>query len=257
VEDDRFTHFGVAPVDPHSPVPLYHQVYTQLRERLRSGQLKAGEMLPAEIELCRAYGVGRQTVRQAIARLVDEGLLERFAGRGTFVREPSDRMKFYLDRSFTQQMAEMGIQAHSKILKLTSGVIDETAPAALQRKNGAPCLHLTRLRYGDQQPIGFQTTTILTAQCPGLEQYDFNQESLYNILSTVYRLPIVEISHVVSAVAASEIHARMLQTQPGTPLLLVKTAAYLENGEPIEATISYYRADKYEFMTRHQYKECD
>jgi GntR family transcriptional regulator len=137
------------------------------------------------------------------------------------------------------------------------GVIDATAPTVFHNWLGSPYLYLMRLRYGDQQPVGVQTTTILLDHCPGLESYDFTQASLYEILSTDYRLPIVEISHIVSAVAASNLYADLLQTAPGEPLLMVRTVAYLSNNEPIEATTSYYRADLYEFGTTHTLTECD
>ena len=246
-----------APVDPSNPLPLYYQVYQDLKQIITFERFKAGDQLPPELELCRAYGVGRQTMRQAITRLVDENLVERFAGRGTFIRAQVNPAKFYLDRSFTEQMAEMGVHAHSKVLHRSLGTIDETAPTVFHNRHGSPYLYLMRLRYGDQQPVGVQTTIILLDHCQGLESYDFNQVSLYQILSTDYRLPIVEISHIVSAVAASNLYADLLQTTPGVPLLLVRTVAYLSNGEPIEATTSHYRADKYEFSTTHSLTECD
>ena len=67
----------------------------------------------------------------------------------------------------------------------------------------------------------------------------------------------IRVNHVVNAVTATELFAGLLTTAPGAPLLLVKTVAYLEGGEPIEATTSYYRADKYEFSIVHAYHDCD
>ena len=83
-----------SPVDSHSPIPLYHQVYLDLRQMIQRELILPGEMLPPEMDICQAYGIGRQTVRQAIARLVDEGVVERFAGRGTFVREQTSHIQF-------------------------------------------------------------------------------------------------------------------------------------------------------------------
>jgi GntR family transcriptional regulator len=95
-----------------SPVPLYHQIYLDLRQMIQSGIIPPGGMLPPEMEICQAYSVGRQTIRQAISRLVDDDLLERFAGRGTFVRTQPSHTQFFLDRSFSQQMREMGHKGH-------------------------------------------------------------------------------------------------------------------------------------------------
>jgi GntR family transcriptional regulator len=112
-----------------------------------------------------------------------------------------------------------------------------------------------RLRFGDQTPIGIQYTTIITELCPDLINHNFNTESLYNILWAEYKQPIVRINQVISAVNADEWHCSLLKTMAGAPLLLVRTAAYLENGEPIESTTSYYRADKYWYSTSHEYHE--
>jgi DNA-binding GntR family transcriptional regulator len=114
--DERAQSLPYAAVDPHSPIPLYHQIYLDLKQMIQREIISIGDMLPPELEICQAYGVGRQTVRQAIARLVDENLVERFAGRGTFVREQPDRIQFFLDRSFSQQMREMGRVPHSRVL---------------------------------------------------------------------------------------------------------------------------------------------
>lgn len=247
----------IRPADPKNPLPLHYQVYANLKGLIQSGRFKPGDLLPPEVELARAYGVGRQTVRAAIARLVSEKLLERFAGIGTFICAAADRTKFYLDRSFTQQMAELGMRARSQVLRQESGVIDESAPPDLRGKLGQACLRLVRLRFGDETPVGLQDTTVAMAACPDLERYDFNQHSLYQVLSKEYHLPIVRIRHMVSAVLANKEHSQLLQTPIGAPLLRVRTTAYLDTGEPIESSDSYYRVDRYEFSTTHQLEECE
>ncbi len=125
-----------SPVDPHSPIPLYHQVYLDLRQMIQREIILPGEMLPPEMDICQAYSVGRQTVRQAIARLVDEDLVERFAGRGTFVREQPNHIQFFLDRSFSQQMRELGRIPNSRLLSQRAGTVDLDVPAlqAYQRQ---------------------------------------------------------------------------------------------------------------------------
>lgn len=236
-------------VDPHSPIPLYHQIYLDLRQMIQRGVIAPGDVLPPELEICQAYSVGRQTVRQAIARLVDEGLVERFAGRGTFVREQADHIQFFLDRSFSQQMREMGRVPHSQVLSRELGTVDQDSVPSLHPYHGKPCLTLERLRLGDSEPICHQTSTILSERCPGIEAQDFTNQSLYEILATRYNLSINRIDHVVRATAADEYRADLLSVPPGTPLLFVGTTTYLEDDIVIEYSSSYYRADRYEYST--------
>lgn len=256
-DDLPVSELPIARLDEASAVPLYRQIEEDLRRLIHSGILLPGGALPPEMELSRAYGVGRQTVRLALSRLASDDLIARHAGRGTFIKTPPDRLKFYLDCSFTRQMADMGRNAHSKVLELMTSTINETAPEPLRDHNGQPCLRLVRLRLGDQEPVGIQSTTILTQQCPGLEQTDFNRQSLYDVLARHYRLPIAEIQHTVSATSADELQAALLQIASGAPLLIVNTTARLESGEVIEHTTSYYRADKYEYSTKHTYSPCN
>jgi len=243
----------ITPVDTDSPVPLYHQIENDLRRLIGTGNIPPDATLPPETHLCRAYGVSRHTIRKALARLVTDDLITRRAGRGTRVKAQADRMAFSLDRSFTRQMADMGRTAHSRVLKQVTDAVDKTAPGALQDYVGSPCLRLVRIRFGDDEPIGLQSSVILTERCPGLEQYDFNTESLYGVLSSEYRLAITEIQHTISAVVADEFQAELLRVELSAPLLLVKTTAFLADREVIESTVSYYRADRYEYRTRDVY----
>ncbi len=236
-------------VDPHSPIPLYHQIYLDLRQMIQRRIILPGGLLPPEMEICQAYNVGRQTVRQAIARLVDEDIVERFAGRGTFIREQPSHTQFFLDRSFSQQMRELGRVPHSRVLSVQTSTVDAGNVPALQVWKGAPCLLLERLRLGDNEPVCHQVSTVLIDRCPNIVQQDFSTQSLYEILSTRYQLSVTRIDHVVRAVAADEYRADLLDVPTGTPLLFVGTSAYTSDGNIIEHSASYYRADRYEYST--------
>jgi len=244
---------GNSNFNPHSPIPLYHQAYSFIRNMIIKGIFKSGDLLPPEIELAHALKIGRQTLRKAMSQLVEEGLVERFSGRGTFVCEKNPKKEFFLDRSFSQEMAELGKKTHSRVLNISNGVVDERAPLLLQERLGAPCLYLTRLRYGDEIPIGLQEAVILTERCPDLDKHDFTKESLFRVITDIYGLEISEIYHIVNAVVATEAHAKLLEIKTGAPLLLEKSVTYLSDGEPIEATTSHFRADKYEYSVRFRY----
>lgn len=238
-----------ATVDPHSPIPLYYQIYIDLRGMIQRGLILPSGLLPPEMEICQAYNVGRQTVRQAIARLVDDEIVERFAGRGTFVRKQRSHTQFFLDRSFSQQMRELGRMPHSRLLSMETGTVNAENIPALQTCKGAPCLTIERLRLGDDEPICHQTSIILIERCPGIEKQDFAAQSLYEILATYYQLAVTRIDHVVRAVAADDYRAELLDVPAGTPLLFVGTTAYTEDDHIIEHSSSYYRADRYEYST--------
>ena len=88
------------------------------------------------------------------------------------------------------------------------------------------------------------------------QKFDFDTESLYDVLAREYKLVIHEILHTVSTTIADDIKAELLQIAEGDPLLVINTTAYLDNGEIIEYTTSYYRADRYAYSTKDQYTPC-
>jgi len=239
----------ITPLDTRSPIPLYYQIEADLRALLDSDRVAPGDLLPTEHDLAEAYRVGRHTIRTALSRLVNDHLIVRKAGHGTVVQSREDRRQFSLARSFTHQMAAMGLQARSVVLGQESRLIRASDPRALSEKVGAPCLILERLRLGNDEPIGLQHTFIVLEHCPGLEQVDFATHSLYEVLSNHYHLVISEITHAVSATAADKRQADLLRVENRAPLLVVKTRAVLDNGELIESSVTYYRADKYEYTT--------
>jgi GntR family transcriptional regulator len=240
----------ITPVNPNSPIPLYYQVEADLRDLLRSHHVVSGDLLPTEIELSKAYNVGRHTVRTALSRLANDNLISRKAGHGTVVRSPLDRRHFSLAQSFSSQMRELGLVPHSRVLQAQPSTVQPTDARPLLNSVGQPCLHLTRLRLGGDEPIGLQYSTIVTTRCPNLEQYDFATESLYDVLTNRYQLVIAQITHTISALAADKKQAEHLNIETRAPLLVVNTSAYLDDGVLIEFSVSYYRADKYEYTTR-------
>jgi len=221
--------------------------------RIQSGKLKPGDMLPPEKELGIAFDVSRQTIRQAIGLLAAESLLERTPGRGTTVLDGKNRLMFFLDQSFAQQMLSMGMTPHSEVLRKKISTIDGSSSSSLHPKRGSQALELFRLRYADGVTIGVQYTIVVTEHCPDLHLQDFTKESLYNLFLSRYQLMVTRIDHAVSAVFPDEWHKNLLKTTGDTPLLQVNTTAYLENDEPIEASTSFYRADRYEFSISKNY----
>lgn len=242
-------------VEQHSPIPLYHQIYLHIRELIIKGEIKAGDVLPFEKELVDYYGVGRHTVRKALNKLGVEGLIESFSGRGSFIRKPPTQQNFYIDRSFTQQMADLGLDSYSIILEQKKSTIDEDCPKIFHKKIGSPYLQLDRIRFGGDIPLGMQKATILLDRCPGLSEYDFRKDSLYRVLSTEYHLEIGDIHHEIGAGLADSKQSEILEIQIGSPILFESSTTFLADGEPIESTSSIYRADNYRYNMQYKYRK--
>jgi len=80
-----------------SRIPLYVQLADTIREQIKTGEIKIGDMLPSENEMIKRYSVARLTVREALGVLVNEGLLEKRHGKGTFCRAVLNQKKWRVD----------------------------------------------------------------------------------------------------------------------------------------------------------------
>src|SRR5258708_7877086 len=95
---------------------LYAQGQEHILERIRSGVWKEGDLIPTEMALVQQFGVARMTVRQALDRLIREGLLVRVRGRGTFVARPKIERELTRMHSFSDDMRARGMVPSSRLL---------------------------------------------------------------------------------------------------------------------------------------------
>jgi GntR family transcriptional regulator len=235
-------------IDFASHTPFYLQLHDLLRESIAAGVWQPGDQLPGEHALCAAYGLSRSVVRQALGELEREGLIVRRRGKGAFVVEPKivESLAQKLT-GFHQDMREQGRRPVSRVLE--QAVIP--APAGIARwlglPTGAPVVHLRRLRFVDGEPIVLVSSYLPAAACPGLENVDFRERSLYAYLHAVYGLHIARGRRTIEAVAADERTAELLQVPAGAPLLQLDSIGYLENGAPLEYYRALHRGDRSQF----------
>jgi GntR family transcriptional regulator len=245
-------------VNPDSPMPLYYQIQENLRELIRGQEIPKGESLPSERELSDLYGVNRLTVRQAIAELVNEGVLVRKRGIGTFVAEQKVIQAMPGLRGFTERMLRAGYQPGSRIISLTRGLPTRSAAQALQIAPEIEVVNLVRLRTINDEPMMLETSVLVASRVPDLTLEQIAHQSLYQLLTTRYQIQIVEADEVLEPVALTSYEAHLLGAEVGRPAMLVEGTIYSLNRVPIEFTKSLVRGDKARFYFRlHRTGELD
>lgn len=105
-------------LDKQSPIPIYIQIEEQLKQQIQQGDFPVGTAIPSERELTERFDVSRMTVRQAITNLVNDGLLYREKGRGTFVASPKVEQPLNGLTSFTEDMVKRGDGAEQQADRL-------------------------------------------------------------------------------------------------------------------------------------------
>jgi GntR family transcriptional regulator len=210
-----------------------------LESQIQLGDYKAGNRLPSERELSEAYNVSRITARQAIDLLFEDGLIFREQGRGTFVAEPRMRHLQGLT-SFTEDMQARGFTPHSRVITQEVLEPDGELQNTLRVVAGQPVLHLVRLRMSDDRPIAIQATHINLALCPGLENENFKDQSLFALLRSKYYIYPVWTEVDVQAVPASKEEAQLLDVRLNDPLLVIRGKTFTDSFEPIETVRTTY-----------------
>lgn len=235
-------------VNHSSPLPLHYQLSQLLCTAIASGDLKPGDCLPPETDMVEHLGISRATVRQAISGLVNNGLLYRKKGKGTFVAAPKIEGGFFAKlESFHQEMLEKGLTPSTRVLQWEQIPPDGEINAVLELLPDAPLLLLRRLRFANGMPV-VQVDTYLSAQLfGGLLEQDMEKNSLYQLLESVYHRPVIRARRSIEAINARPEEAKYLETEPGSALFLVKTVAYSSGSLPVEYSIARYRGDNNKF----------
>lgn len=232
------------------PVPRYYQLVEFIRARIRSGEWAPGMPIPSERELCERHGISRMTARQSISVLVNEGLLYREQGKGTFVGVPRIPQQLMALTGFTEDMRARDQRPATRLLEVGMWAADEETAERLRIRIGQPVYQARRLRLADTEPLAIEHARVCFIGCELLLEYDLEHDSLYRILAECFDMPPVAAEQEIEADLASVEEARLLDTVPGTPVLRMRRITTTRRGQPIEYATSIYRGDKYRFYTR-------
>lgn len=234
-------------LDKQSPIPIYIQIEEQLRARIKAGEFEAGTAIPSERELTESFGVSRMTLRQAVTNLVNDGLLYREKGRGTFVAIPKVEQPLNGLTSFTEDMKARGMTPSNQLIEFKE--IDPEADIAgeLELQSGEKVFSVKRIRYADDKPMAIERTFLPVKLFPHLTE-EALKGSLYSIIEE-QQLRISHASQRMEAALVKKEDAELLKISLSSPVLCIERLSYLGGGIPFELVRSIYRADRYKFIT--------
>ena len=231
-------------------LPLYQRLAETLRDELTQGKRRPGDRMPSENALATDYGLAPGTVRQALSALVDDGLLERFHGRGTFVRRPSfDRSLFRFFR-FRDSSGEWRIP-ESRILKRTV----EPAPSHIARQlgieDGELAITMSRLRILNDAPVLAEEIWLPQARFEAF--LDLSESEIGPLLYPVYDSKcgqlVARAEETLTAEAARPEIARLLRVDQNAPVIVIDRLAKGFDDTPLEWRRSQGRADQFHYHT--------
>ena len=230
-------------VNFQSGVPRYLQIADAIRRELRG----EGERIASEHELCAKFKVSRPTVRQALDVLVQEGLLYRHAGRGTFsTPAPGGDRRLRVIGSVSDMIA-LGDETWFKLVSRETVPIPANIAQSLRLPPGSLACRVTGVRHGDMGPFQYVTAYLSTAMGEALTDEDLSKTSLLGAMERHLGVSIKFLEQVADAALAPRHVAELLQIRPRTPLLYFERTYFASTGEPVEHAISYQTGRRYPY----------
>ena len=244
----NLTTLSNARIDKSSVIPYYFQLKEVIKQLIEENILKESEQIASENELCRIFAVSRTVVRQAINELVNEGLLVRHKGKGTFVARPKIIGSLMQSlQGFYKDMIVKDLKMRSQILDFSIVEAGKKVAQKLQIEAGDKLIKLDRLRFVNDEPIVYVVTYIPYGLCPQLFDEDLSGQSLYGVMEEKFDLLIARSRRTIETIGATEEMSAFLDIEIGTPLFLLKSISYLKDGRPVEYYEAKHRGDRIGF----------
>ncbi|HEY5058883.1 MAG TPA: GntR family transcriptional regulator [Gaiellaceae bacterium] len=231
-------------IDRDSPVPFYFQLAELLEQEITSGRWQPGSKIPSEPELGERYVLSRTTIRQALGRLEQEGLITRSKGRGTFVSSSTPRSWLIqtTEGFFHDEFVRTGHRVTSRVLRSERATLPRWASDALTLPLGSEGVVIERVRAVDQL-VALYVTNWLPESVAELVLGLDPDESLYQRLAQ-QGIPIVGGRRTVEAVTAGPRLAELLEVDPADALAYIESVSWTSDKRPLDCYRVWLRTDR-------------
>ena len=232
-------------LDHNSSKPLHAQAEELIREMIRQDEYRKGKLLPNEVELSQRLSISRNTLRQAINKLVMEGLLVRKKGYGTTVAPQNVMSNARNWKSFSQEMRSQGLKVQNFELHISYKAAPEEALKFFGLKTETSLLCLERLRGKPGLPFVY-FISYFNPSIPMSVEDDMSLP-LYEILEKKYGITVKTSKEMIFARGANAGMAEQLGIDEGAPVLVRKRFVLDRDNVPVEYNVGYYRADSFTY----------
>ncbi len=234
-------------IDFSNAKPLYAQVVEAIKHKISSNQWTLGMMISSENELAKEFNVSVGTVKKALGVLVQDGVLYRRQGRGTFVASPDFSKSF--SRFFRYGMTDKEDDEipESTFLSLDIIPADSLISQHLQLKPGTDIIMMKRIRSLRKVPFSLEEIFLPYERFTGLEKMDLNKALLYPIYNQDFSTPIFWADEYLQPAVANAEIAQHLNIAPNAPVMCVERTAYTYEDIPVEWRRSFGRGDSFRY----------
>lgn len=235
----------------NSALPKYYIIKNDIIKKINDNELVSNQLLPSERELINSYNVSRITVRRAIDELVKEGYVYKISGKGSFVNKNTSNQNLNKVHSYTEEITNQGKKPSRKVLKASIEKCSYQICKKLGLSENENVFVLERVYYADDKSLCLTKTYLPYNKFENIDYFNFEANSLYNILENFYDIKITRATQIIEASSAKNEISKLLEMKNNSPLLLFNTITYgQKNGIefPIEYFISYYKTDNMKYI---------
>jgi len=229
--------------------PLYKGVQRALMEQLASGDLKPGQLIPSERQLATEFSVSIGTLRKAIDELVENRILIRQQGKGTYVASHDrERLLFY----FFHIVPHKGAKSYPLVefVFFQKSQADDEASSRLRIATGAPAFHVRNKLSLLGSVVAVDDIVIAQSRFDKLSAAQLKERpnTIYNLYQEAFGITVVRTEERLRAEPASVEHAKLLRIKAGTPVLVIRRVAFDMRDEPVELRISTVNTAEHEYF---------
>lgn len=242
----------------NSPIPLYYQLREIIRAKILDEDWPYGTEIPSELRLCDEYNLCRATVKQALDGLVNEGLIVRKKGKGSFVVYQKIGENFLVEPSLRRSSGNETMKDYAAVLLADFVEPDSRIAKAFGLSTGAQALRIERLHYLAGEPMALETFVIKEQWSQGLLEESLSDLVIFKHIENTYEASFEYYRAAVKAAPLDRYEAEQLGFPPAGCGLTVEYLANM-HGEPAVFHRRIYRSDRcdlcLEFMVANQKME--
>lgn len=238
-------------IPPNANAPRYQQLTALLAREIAEGRYVVGSLLPSEPQLCERFAVSRHTVREAVRKLCDMGLVSRHQGVGTLVRAARNERQYTASLSSLRDLMAYTQQTRLEVRGSRHVVAGARLAEQLRCNEGEAWVEFDTCRYtiAGGEPIVHMRVFVRPESEGMREELESGEVWVFGLVEKYGGERILEAQQVVGAVAMPAASAKVLGMKSGSPGLLVRRFYVGRNDRLLSASLNIYPPGRFEFST--------
>lgn len=237
----------------NNSLPLYKQIANNIKKEIKKLNLTKGDAIPSETKLAEMYGVSRVTIREATKLLVEENVVYRVQGSGTYVSGEKIEHDIFKLQGFTEEMNRLKNNPSNKVLEFELITATEKLREILHLNKEDKVFFVKRLRFADSDPLIIEESYLPLSLFPDLSVEVMTKSKYEYITGKGYQIQ-TRYGELIPLIPEKDIMSH-LKLEQSDPLLFLKAYSTFKNNVPFEYSEIYFHPHKYAFKFNSTYEK--